>query len=108
MSQLHPYIAAKLKDFDTSDSSEVHAMTECIRDGLDGLPIEDQIEMYQGMVSQFADCAKALAKKPKKAEIALVPCEFCGEQTLLSTAHLHTGGYVGDDCCWTEQLRSTE
>jgi len=37
-----------------------------------------------------------------------VTCKFCHEQTPSDTAHLHDGGWVGDQCCWDERLRSTE
>jgi hypothetical protein len=34
-------------------------------------------------------------------------CAFCHKKTLLSTAHLYQGMWVGD-CCWDERLRTTE
>lgn len=37
-----------------------------------------------------------------------VPCKFCGLQVPVMTAHRHDGAWVGDECCWTEQLRGTE
>jgi hypothetical protein len=37
-----------------------------------------------------------------------VTCKLCGKQTSGLTAHRHDGGYVGDDCCWDERLRTTE
>jgi hypothetical protein len=35
-------------------------------------------------------------------------CALCGEPAPAVTAHLHAMGWVGDDCCWDERLRSTE
>ena len=37
-----------------------------------------------------------------------VCCKFCHKQAPADTAHLHDGGWVGDDCCWDERLRATE
>jgi len=39
---------------------------------------------------------------------ATAPCCTCGEPCLLSTAHLHQGQWIGDECCWEERLRSSE
>jgi hypothetical protein len=36
-----------------------------------------------------------------------VLCRFCQRQCLARTAHLYQGGWVGDDCCWDERLRSS-
>jgi len=37
-----------------------------------------------------------------------VECKFCHQEAPASTAHLHDGQWVGDDCCWDERLRATE
>lgn len=37
-----------------------------------------------------------------------VMCKFCHQQVPMYSAHLHDGGYVGDECCWDERLRSSE
>lgn len=37
-----------------------------------------------------------------------VVCGQCGNACLATTAHLHQGRYVGDECCWDERLRSSE
>lgn len=50
--------------------------------------------------------AEALAEHGVDAE--LTGCKFCGRDVLLATAHRHTGGWIGDTCCWAERLRSTE
>lgn len=46
------------------------------------------------------------------SRIRIVPrtviCKFCHGQVLVTTAHFHDGGYVGDECCWDERLRSSE
>lgn len=41
-------------------------------------------------------------------EVESVNCKFCHKSVPIKTAHLHDGGYVGDDCCWDERLRSSE
>lgn len=37
-----------------------------------------------------------------------VLCQLCLKQAPAETAHRHSGGYVGDECCWDERLRSSE
>ena len=37
-----------------------------------------------------------------------VPCMYCHKQVFAITAHTTDGGYVGDECCWDERLRSSE
>ena len=37
-----------------------------------------------------------------------VECKFCHKLTNANLAHAHDGGYVGDECCWDERLRTTE
>jgi hypothetical protein len=37
-----------------------------------------------------------------------VKCKFCKQPTKKLTAHRHAGGWVGDECCWDERLRSSE
>lgn len=44
----------------------------------------------------------------EKLKDVAVTCKFCGKWTQASTAHRHEDGWVGDDCCWDERLRSTE
>jgi hypothetical protein len=40
--------------------------------------------------------------------IGYVRCKFCGNRARAEEAHLHDEGWVGDECCWDERLRSTE
>lgn len=40
--------------------------------------------------------------------IELVDCRFCHQPTPAHTAHSYQGGWVGDDCCWEERLRSSQ
>jgi hypothetical protein len=40
--------------------------------------------------------------------VHLVACGLCGKRSDAATAHRHQDGYIGDDCCWDERLRSTE
>lgn len=35
-------------------------------------------------------------------------CKFCNRHCPPATAHRHQEGWVGDECCWDERLRSTE
>ena len=37
-----------------------------------------------------------------------VTCSLCGEEAPAITAHLHQDKWIGDECCWTEQLRGSE
>jgi hypothetical protein len=37
-----------------------------------------------------------------------VCCKFCHTAVREDTAHIHQDGWVGDECCWDERLRSTE
>lgn len=37
-----------------------------------------------------------------------VECSLCLEQCNASTAHLHNGGWVGDECCWDDRLKASE
>lgn len=37
-----------------------------------------------------------------------VTCKLCGEEVPGKTAHRHSGGWIGDECCWDERLRRTE
>lgn len=37
-----------------------------------------------------------------------VTCTMCGDKCDKKTAHNHQGKLIGDECCWTEQLRATE
>jgi hypothetical protein len=41
-------------------------------------------------------------------DIELVECKFCHQPTPAHTAHRHEYGWVGDDCCWDERLRSSQ
>jgi hypothetical protein len=38
----------------------------------------------------------------------LLLCRFCQRQVPAKTAHLYQGGWVGDQCCWDERLRSSQ
>lgn len=37
-----------------------------------------------------------------------VLCRFCQRQCIARTAHYYQGGWVGDECCWDERLRSSQ
>jgi hypothetical protein len=38
----------------------------------------------------------------------VVTCSLCNKPCNAKLAHLHQGSWIGDECCWTEQLRSSE
>ena len=37
-----------------------------------------------------------------------VTCKLCHNLCNPDTAHLHQGGWIGDECCWDERLRASE
>lgn len=37
-----------------------------------------------------------------------VRCSLCRKWCNAETAHLHQDEWVGDECCWTEQLKASE
>lgn len=39
---------------------------------------------------------------------AVVTCCCCTQEAPKATAHRHQGQWIGDECCWIEQLRSSE
>ena len=39
---------------------------------------------------------------------ASVRCSICGKLASASDAHVHQGGWIGDECCWEERLRRSE
>lgn len=39
---------------------------------------------------------------------AVVVCRFCHKKVPAATAHLVQKGWVGDECCWDERLKSSE
>ena len=43
----------------------------------------------------------------KKLELG-VQCSVCKQWVDPKKAHRHQGGWIGDECCWDERLRSSE
>lgn len=41
-------------------------------------------------------------------QIDMVRCQLCGKSAPADTAHRHGNGWVGDECCWDERLRSSQ
>ena len=37
-----------------------------------------------------------------------VTCAICHRACCAKTAHLHSGQWIGDECCWDERLRASE
>jgi hypothetical protein len=62
---------------------------------------EDQIE-------EVSDLEAEEAGEIPQLGTTIVRCQFCHQKVPLQTAHLHGGEWVGDECCWTEQLRGSE
>jgi hypothetical protein len=59
------------------------------------------------------DCASKLndfyGDNPALAKSGVgIPCSVCGKCCDPSTAHLHQGKWIGDECCWDERLKSSE
>jgi hypothetical protein len=61
-------------------------------------PEDPTVRRYHGDSFEYDD--------PDEEDLVL--CRFCGRQVPASTAHLYQGGWVGDDCCWDERLRSSQ
>jgi hypothetical protein len=79
------------RSFDLVRVSDSTVLTE--DESFDSYPTDEQI-------------ADTLAEHDIDAEVA--SCMFCRQNVLLATAHRHTGGWIGDACCWDERLRSTQ
>ena len=37
-----------------------------------------------------------------------ITCAICHRACCAETAHLHSGQWIGDECCWDERLRASE
>ena len=51
---------------------------------------------------------KLLSFENFKRRYAKVICSACQQNCLARTAHHHQRQWIGDGCCWNEQLRSSE
>lgn len=47
-------------------------------------------------------------RETQKPKLRRVRCKLCKNLVPRETAHRHQGGWIGDDCCWDERLRSSE
>jgi len=56
----------------------------------------------------FEEAMRTITPPTKIYGVMTVTCKLCGKETSSKTAHRHDVGWVGDDCCWDERLRSTE
>ncbi len=70
-------------------------------------------KLKQYLLDRDTDCRiNAYRFKKEKSEaknnIIAVTCCICGNETPKNTAHVHQGKWIGDNCCWDEQLRSSE
>lgn len=69
-------------------------------------PSGGDVSRLREIIQANAEPVRAETNDPE--ETPTVCCKFCHKQTSETTAHLHDGGWVGDDCCWDERLRSSE
>lgn len=81
--------------------------------GIDGSFLEQDVgEVYspydRGVCISIPDDEERIVPAGRPRRIPRVRCKFCGRLVPGRTAHLHQGGWVGDECCWDERLRSTE
>lgn len=44
----------------------------------------------------------------RAGRVRYVACSLCHEPCDASTAHLHQGRWIGDQCCWDERLKASE
>lgn len=109
MNILYPHVAQTCDGLEKSGSSEQRAMGETIREAMADVPTGEQFEMALAMLGEFAENAKVYIKALKAMKpIPLVSCQFCHNDVPSTTAHRHGKGWVGDECCWDEKLRTTE
>lgn len=59
---------------------------------------------FQTMAAQ-EEIAEILMEANK---LPAVRCNLCHKLAQTNTAHLHQNHYIGDECCWDEQLRASE
>ena len=72
---------------------------------------EDKAQPVKPDLSQYEDVQITVdepERRTRKTRSKTVTCQFCGRQVPARTAHLHGGGWVGDECCWTDQLHGSE
>ena len=55
-----------------------------------------------------SECREQVRQVLIDLDVELVACKFCQQPAPAYTAHPHQYGWVGDDCCWDERLRSSE
>lgn len=118
--QLLKQIRLKIKIITKADEEEAdlnarkarfvdNLFTHCFRDdqgrlrhGEDAdIPAADLVEFVCDGLSGLYDVGSLEAKE-------CTTCTMCGEKCDKKTAHMHQGKMIGDECCWDEQLRSSE
>lgn len=62
-------------------------------------------ELGADFISEVVLHLEAAGLRPD--EPASVVCRVCGEPTDAATAHLHQGGWIGDEC-WDDRLKASE
>lgn len=64
---------------------------------------------YEDMNGKPIDCPNEKAYMPFIVDQPeMVECKFCHLGCGKLTAHRHGDGWVGNECCWDERLRSSE
>ena len=81
-------------------------------DGTEPDPNDGGLEWDETSFCQCVACAYALTVQAFLEGAVLwaetVVCQCCEKDTPSATAHRYQGGYVGENCCWDERLRSSE
>lgn len=113
--------AREIRDTAESVEAELEAAVEAHKRG-DLAAVEEalddaaRIESEHGATPATDELREKLIEEAEEEEAedegeedpSNVTCSLCGEETPATTAHRHQDGWVGDECCWDERLRSTE
>jgi hypothetical protein len=108
-------------DSDQTDSQQLTVTASddrvtIIRDGIPILGIDLQShtvghwpdgETWEVLAVLPAELSLEEGEGPDDAEETVL-CRFCQRHCRARTAHDYHGGWVGDECCWDERLRSSE
>jgi hypothetical protein len=90
-----------------------HAALDAIAELLDGCEWSgaDELNAIAALVRhtgrEVCDVADS-SEEPQPGAEDLVLCRFCQRRCSARTAHPYQGGWIGDECCWDERLRSSQ
>jgi predicted nucleotidyltransferase len=88
-----------------------HAALDAIAELLDGKEWSgaDDLDTIAALVRhtgrEVRDVPEDRAEEEDEDQVL---CRFCQRPSPARTAHRYQGGWVGDECCWDERLRSSE